>query len=47
MECPFNGDPLPFIRFGFGQQAELHATLEFSQPLATLFIQYVMNRGAE
>ncbi|KAL4766957.1 hypothetical protein BDW60DRAFT_201164 [Aspergillus nidulans var. acristatus] len=46
MECPFIGDPLPFIRFDFGQQAELHATLEFSQPLATLFIQYVMSRGA-
>jgi hypothetical protein len=47
MECPFFGDPLPFIQFRLGQQADHQAKLEFSQPLATLFIQYIMNRGEE
>lgn len=42
MECPLSGDPLPSICISFDQSAESMARIEFSQPLATVFIQYVM-----
>jgi hypothetical protein len=45
MECSLFGDPLPCIRLISKQSEDLNARMEFSQQLATIFIQYVMKRG--
>lgn len=44
MICPFSGHPLPSIYLGSQHPGYANAKLEFSQPLATAFIRYVMNR---
>lgn len=44
MNCPLSGHPLPSIYLGYQQSGYANAKIEFSQPLATTFIAYVMNR---
>ena len=44
MNCPLSGHPLPSVFLGYQQSGHANAKLEFSQPLATTFIRYVMNR---
>jgi hypothetical protein len=44
MNCPLSGHPLPSICLGSQQPGYADAKIEFSQPLATTFIRYVMKR---
>ncbi|KAJ5369985.1 uncharacterized protein N7496_006077 [Penicillium cataractarum] len=44
MRCPLSGHPLPSIYLGTQQFGHASAKLEFSQPLATTFMRYMMKR---